>query len=86
MTCRRCARYLPGLVCRDQMEADQKTKTTTTKTQCHPKPLYKKSSKENSPIISSLQVYAGEAFNKTHIVQKVTCSFPISFNSLDGYK
>lgn len=71
MTCRRCARYLPGLVCRDQMEADQKTKTTTTtKTQCHPKPLYKKSSKENSPIISSLQVYAGEALIKLILSKK----------------
>lgn len=70
MTCRRCARYLPGLVYRDQMEADPKIITTTTKTQCHPKPLYKKSSKENSPIISSLQVYAGEALIKLILSKK----------------
>lgn len=74
MTCRRCARYLPGLVYKDQIEADPKTKTTTTtittKIQCHPKPLYNKSSKEKSPTISFLQVYAGEALIKLVLSNK----------------
>lgn len=71
MTCRRCARYLPGLVYKDQIEADPKTTTTiTTKIQCHPKPLYNKSSKEKSPTISFLQVYAGEALIKLVLSNK----------------